>query len=78
MERNLDRRVEVLCRVLNPDLVRQIRDGVLDIYLSDNDRAYLLGPDGYRRVEPTPDAAPLSAQHALLAHYTRPRSDDEA
>lgn len=77
MERNLDRRVEVLCRVLKPELVRELRDVVLDTYLRDNDRAYVLGPEGYARVEPPTDETPLSAQEALLTRYTRSVRRDE-
>ena len=42
MERNLDRRVETLCRCATVRLLRHIRDVVLDAYLRDNDRAYVL------------------------------------
>lgn len=72
MERNLDRRVEVLCRIAKPELVRDLRDHILETYLRDNDRAYVLGADGYTRVEPPIDETPLSAQETLLASYTHP------
>src|SRR5262245_3892257 len=39
MERNLDRRVEVLCPVLDPALRAYLRDTVLDAYLRDTDQA---------------------------------------
>ena len=40
MERNLDRRVETLCRVRDAAITRHVRHVVLDAYLRDNDRAY--------------------------------------
>lgn len=76
MERNLDRRVEALCRILDPHIARHLRDVVLDTYLKDNDRAYVLGPDGYERVARPEGEAAVSAQDALLAWYTRPTVDD--
>ncbi len=46
MERNLDRRVEVLCPVLDRSLLEYLRDTVLGSYLRDSERAAMLGPDG--------------------------------
>lgn len=46
MERNLDRRVETLCPVLDPDIARFIRETILDAYLFDTERATVLRPDG--------------------------------
>jgi polyphosphate kinase len=42
MERNLDRPVEALSRVHDPGIVRHLRDVVLDSYLRDTERAYVL------------------------------------
>jgi polyphosphate kinase len=78
MERNLDRRVETLCRVIDPRAARHIREVVLEAYLSDNDRAYVLDASGYHRLTRGPDDAPCSAQESLLAWYTRPTVDDES
>ena len=56
MERNLDRRVEVLCPVKDPDIRHHLRHVVLDAMLRDTDRAYRLQPDGeYVRARPTDD-----------------------
>jgi polyphosphate kinase len=55
MERNLDRRVEALCPVLDPDIARFIRHTVLDAYLTDTERATELRSDGTYR-------APASGQ----------------
>src|SRR5215831_11511062 len=46
MERNLDRRVEVLCPVLDPSLRTYLRDVVLDFYLNDTERSWVLQPSG--------------------------------
>ena len=46
MERNLDRRVEVLCPVNDPAMRQQLRDAVLEVLLSDTDRAWTLRTDG--------------------------------
>lgn len=78
MERNLDRRVETLCRVIDPRAAQHIREVVLEAYLRDNDRAYVLNAEGYHRLTGGPDDAPRSAQEWLLDWYTRPTGDDEA
>ncbi len=46
MPRNLDRRVELLFPILNPKLVRHLRDVVLEKYLADNRKVRLGLPDG--------------------------------
>lgn len=69
MERNLDRRVEVLCRVRNHAMLRHIRDVVLATYLHDTERAYELHAERYQRVSRA--AAPgVNAQEYLLDWYT--------
>jgi polyphosphate kinase len=73
MERNLDRRVETLCRVADPSLAHHIRTVVLDSYLSDTHRAYALVDDRYQRVRPAPGDTPFSAQDALLEYYSSAR-----
>jgi polyphosphate kinase len=69
MERNFDRRVETLCRVRDVAITQHIRGVVLDAYLRDNDRAYVLVNDEYRKAEPSEDGARLSAQQLLLEWY---------
>ena len=39
MPRNIDHRVEVLAPILDPVLVRKLRDDVLAVYWSDNVKA---------------------------------------
>jgi polyphosphate kinase len=72
MERNLDRRVEVLCPVKDPDIRHHLRQVVLDAMLRDTDRAYRLLPDGeYVRAQPPDDDLPVNAQQSLLEHYSQ-------
>jgi polyphosphate kinase len=67
MPRNLDRRVEVLFPVEDPRLLRHIREEILDIYLSDSDKARDMQADGhYLRCEPT--AEPLNSQKYFMTH----------
>jgi len=62
MERNLDRRVEELYPLEDPALSAYVHDMLLQTYLADNVRAYLLQPDGtYLRLTPG-DAPPLDSQ----------------
>ena len=72
MERNLDRRVEVLCPIRDPDLRHHLRHVVLDALLRDTDRAYGLQADGeYVRVVPEEGQPPVNSQKVLLEHYTQ-------
>ena len=74
MERNLDRRVETLAPVRDPEIVAELRDVVLAAYLRDTERAMVLDSAGqYSR----PDAAsgPFNAQDFLLKHYAEAQSE---
>jgi polyphosphate kinase len=63
MTRNLDRRVEVVTPVLDPQLKRYLKDVVLTTYLSDNVKARVLNADGvYERVQHTPGESQLNSQ----------------
>ena len=71
MERNLDRRVEVLCPVHQPDLRTHLRDVVLETYLADTERARVLQTDGsYVAVEPGDNVDRVNAQKRLLDVYS--------
>lgn len=71
MERNLNRRVEVLCPVRDPDIRRRLRDVILASYLKDNCRAHVLRPDGtYQLLTPGAHESAFSAQEFLLSHPT--------
>ena len=69
MERNLNRRVEAVCRVRDEGIVRHIRDVVLDAYLRDSDSAFVLTGNRYEPAASDP-AARVNAQQELLAWYT--------
>jgi polyphosphate kinase len=66
MERNLDRRVETLCPVIDSEIRDYLRDELLQAYLRDDTRATLLQADG--RYEPVHDgkAGTVDAQQMLL------------
>jgi polyphosphate kinase len=65
MERNLDRRVEALCPVLDADIARFIRHTVLEAYLADTARASVLRPDG-SYIPPLTRAPAVDAQQLLV------------
>ena len=69
MERNLDRRVETLNPVRDPEILEHLRDVVLDAYLRDTDRAMVLDPSG-RYTRPEATTGRFNAQQFLLQHYT--------
>jgi polyphosphate kinase len=74
MERNLDRRVETLTPVRDPELQQHIRDVVLHASLRDTDRAMDLDSTGkYQR----PDSASgaFNAQQFLMQHYSDAGTD---
>ncbi|HLO16267.1 MAG TPA: polyphosphate kinase 1 [Anaerolineales bacterium] len=67
MERNLNRRVELLFPLENSEHIRHIREDVLDTYLQDNQLAYVLQPDGtYQRKEPGVGERPVNVQNWLM------------
>jgi polyphosphate kinase len=67
MPRNLDRRVEVVYPILDPDLHKQALTIVETLWM-DSEHAWLLQSDGSyrRRRDLHPDLPPYSAQVALL------------
>ena len=69
MERNLDRRVEILVPITDSEIFEHLRDVVLQAYLRDTERAIALDSAGhYERLES--GSGPFNAQQALLQHYT--------
>ena len=71
MERNLDRRVEVLCPITDPALRMLLLHEVLEVLLGDTDRAWILRTDGtYVRAAPAEGAAPVNSQRFLLDWYS--------
>ncbi len=70
MERNFDRRVEVVCPVVSPQLRTHLRDVVLDAYLRDTVNTWILTPDGsYDLVSPVDGEEPFDAQAWFLEFY---------
>ena len=66
MERNLDRRVEVLCPVLDPGIRTEIGQ-LLRMYLRDDTRATALSPDGRYDAVHEERAGSIDAQELLMA-----------
>jgi polyphosphate kinase len=69
MERNLDRRVETLSPIRDPEILEHLRDVVLAAYLRDTNRATVLDAAGaYTR--PEGGSGSFNSQDFLLRHYT--------
>ncbi len=76
MERNLDRRVEVLCPVVNPAMVSHLHDVVLSAYFRDTARSRVLTSDGLYVAPDESDAPGINAQDLLLEwHAAEARSE---
>jgi polyphosphate kinase len=69
MERNLDRRVEALVPIRDPEILEHLRDVVLNAYVRDTDRAFVLDSAG-RYERPAAGSGEFNAQQFLLQHYT--------
>jgi polyphosphate kinase len=69
MERNLDRRVEVVCPVVDPSLRNYLRE-VLEAYLQDAERAWELDASGRYSPPRGSDGEPRNAQQFLLNRHT--------
>jgi polyphosphate kinase len=66
MPRNLDRRVEAVTPVEDPDLSKDLQE-ILGIMLADNRHAWELQPDGhYTQRRPTPGSGEQSSQNVLM------------
>ena len=65
MDRNLNRRVETMCPVLDAGLRRYLRETVLEAYLKDTGNAWTLDADGeYTRV-PVAEPSFIAQEHLL-------------
>jgi polyphosphate kinase len=72
MPRNLDRRVETLFPVMNPKIVRRLRDVVLEKYLEDNRKARIGRPDGVCKFARVNGAGSLDSQAWFIQHRAMP------
>jgi polyphosphate kinase len=73
MERNLDRRVEVVFPVEDRGWAAEIRNDILPAYFRDTVGAWELNADGgYRRIEPSPGEEPFDVQEWLMNRYRLP------
>jgi polyphosphate kinase len=70
MERNLDRRVEVLFPIEDRVSKEHVRDTLLPAYLRDTGNTSMLMPDGsYEAVVPAPGTEPFDVQRWAIEHY---------
>jgi polyphosphate kinase len=70
MRRNLDRRVELLVPINDPELRSAVRDSILRVSLADTAKCWVLRADGsYQRREPAPGTGeePFNSQEFLMA-----------
>ncbi len=79
MPRNIDRRVEVLFPVEDPQYVRYLREEVLETYLSDNVKARIMQPDGsYVRQDAPATGDGLYSQFRFLDQRARWQRQESA
>lgn len=69
MPRNLDKRVEILYPIEDPDMKRAIISSILPVQLGDTVKTRIMNPDGtYSRAQPVEGNDSLNAQAWLVEH----------
>jgi polyphosphate kinase len=70
MQRNLDRRVELLAPISDPRLRTHLKEDVLEVCLRDNVKARRLLPDGsYERIRAAKGEEAVDSQAHFISYY---------